>query len=225
MRYDRSLFQFMWRLMVNTLVMRLYQSSRLTLVPVVASLIVACAGAGEGAVKGAAGGALAGAASGLVSALVWGGDPGYHMARGATAGATIGAIGGAVEGSSRARAEQDRKAAEEQRELDQFRRDIGDDAFDGIVALAECKHEVAIANARVAAQSKNGNHALAGLWVQALSLADQGDDAGLDDVTAEIVRWDREIADAAEAERELRKAHDELMDIRSEYMLPRTCSG
>jgi hypothetical protein len=192
----------------------------------VAASIVGCAGAGEGAVKGAAGGALAGAASGLVSSLIWGGDPAYHMARGATVGATVGAIGGAVEGSSRARAEQDRQQAYEQQEIDQFRRDIGNDAFDGVVALAECKHEVAIANAKAATKSTNGNHALAGLWVQALTLADQ--DAGgteLDPVVSEIIRWDRAVNNEADVERELRSAHDDLLDIRTEYHLQRECGA
>lgn len=187
--------------------------------------LVGCAGAGEGAVKGAAGGALAGAASGLVSALVWGGDPGEYMARGATAGATVGAIGGAVEGSSRASAEKNYTAAQEQQEIEQFKREIGTEAFDGIVALAECKHEVAVAKGRLAAESKNGNYALAGLWVQALSFADQDNESGINDVMTEIVRWDREVADEAQFRKGLNKTSEELKDIRSEYNLPRQCSG
>jgi len=188
------------------------------------SVCFGCAGAGEGAVKGAAGGALAGAASGLVSSLIWGGDPGYHMARGATYGATVGAVGGAIEGSSRAKAEQQNAALQEQRELDQIRRDIGNDSFDAIVALAECRHEVAIANARVAAESKNGNHALAGLWVQALTQADQGNQTDVDALAPEIIRWDRELDNASQFSNELTGALEDLKDIRSEYALPRICS-
>ena len=189
-----------------------------------ASLANGCAGAGEGAVKGAAGGALAGAASGLVSALVWGGDPGEHMARGATAGATIGAIGGAVDGSARARAERDYRASQEQREIEQIRREIGSDAFDGVVALAECKHEVALANARVAERSTNSNHALAGLWVQALTFEDQGDSASLDAIEPEIVRWDRGVNDTRQFRQELDAGHGELVQIRLEHSLPPSCS-
>ncbi len=77
----------------------------------------------------------------------------------------------------------------------------------------------------MAVESTNGNHALAGLWVQALSFADQGDDAGLEAITPEIIHWDREISDAPQFQLELSKAHDELLDIRSEYLLPRSCSG
>lgn len=210
--------------MQNSLV-RLFRVIHYSIVLVTAFLIAGCAGAGEGAVKGAGAGALAGAASGLVSALVWGGDPGEHMARGATAGATIGAIGGAVEGSSRAKAEKNRAAAQEQREIEQVRRDIGNDAFDAVVALAECKQEVAIANARVAAGSTNSNHALAGLWIQALTFEDQGDKDGLLTITPEIIRWDREINDQIQFDRELKDAYQGLIDIRSEYALPLHCSS
>jgi hypothetical protein len=93
------------------------------------------------------------------------------MVRGAQAGATVGAVGGAIEGSSKARAEKDYQAAQEQRELDQFRHDVGDYAYDGAVALVDCNHAVEIANAQAAAKSTNSNHALAGLWLQALSYA------------------------------------------------------
>jgi hypothetical protein len=196
---------------------------RLGAAALAAALLAGCAGAGEGAVKGAAGGALAGAASGLVSVLVWGGDPGEHMARGATAGATVGAIGGAVEGSSRARAEKDRKAAQEQRDIDQIRREIGRDAFDGVVALAECRHEVALANAREATRSTNSNHALAGLWVQALTFADQRDAAALDTIESDIIRWDRGIDDGTQFRRELDAGYEDLVQIRREHSLPPGC--
>jgi len=202
---------------------RLFQVGRRALILAAVSLSVACAGAGEGAMKGAGAGALAGAASGLVSALVWGGDPGEHMARGATAGATIGAIGGAVEGSNRAQAKKDYQAAQEQREIEQFRRDIGTDAFDAVVALAECRQEVAIANAQVASASMNSNHALAGLWVQALSFEDTGDDDALRAIIPEIIRWDREINDQAAFDRELKNTYRELINIRAEYALPLSC--
>jgi hypothetical protein len=203
---------------------RLSGNNHYKIVLAVAFLVAGCAGAGEGAVKGATGGALAGAASGLVTALVWGGDPGEHMARGATAGATIGAIGGAVEGSNRAQAEKDYKAAQEQQEIEQFRREIGNDAFDAVVALAECRQEVAIANARVAATSTNSNHALAGLWVQALTFEDQGDQAALSEITPEIIQWDRGINDSEQFNQELATAYRDLIDIRAEYSLPLSCS-
>jgi hypothetical protein len=184
-----------------------------------------CAGAGEGAVKGATSGALAGAASGLVSALIWGGDPAEFAARGATAGATIGAIGGAVQGSNQARTERESAERQQQQEIDQIRRDIGNDAFNGVVALAECKHEVAIANARVAAKSKNSNHALAGLWVEALSLTDTQDVERLNLIVPELVRWDRAMETDADVKKEIDDTYAELLDIRTEFHLPRHCNA
>jgi len=196
---------------------------RFLVVCILSLAVASCAGAGEGAVKGAGAGALAGAASGLVNSLIWGGDPGYHMARGATAGATIGAIGGAVQGSANARAKADREAAQQQRELDMIRRDIGNDAFNAIEALAECKHSVAIANADVAVQSKNSNHALAGLWIKTLAYADQKNSSAAHDMFPEIVRWDRDINSAEQADKVVHDALDELKAIRAEFHLPQTC--
>ena len=202
----------------------LSQNKRILVLLLSVSATGGCAGAGEGAVEGAATGALAGAASGLVTALVWGGDAGEHMARGAAAGATVGAIGGAVHGSQKAKAEENYNAAQEQQEIEQFRRDIGNDAFDGVVALAECKQEVALANARVAAQSTNSNHALAGLWVQALTYEDQGDTTSLAALRPEILQWDRGINSEEEFQRELAAAYRDLVQIRADYSLPLSCS-
>jgi hypothetical protein len=205
------------------ILIQLRRLSRRATVVIAAVSLAACAGAGKGAVEGAAGGALAGAAGGLVSSLIWGGDVGEHMARGAATGATIGAIGGAVQGSQRAKAEKQYQARQEQRELDELRREIGDDSFDAVVALAECRHEVAIANARVAAQSTNSNHALAGLWIQALTYADQDDEAGLAAIGPEVVRWDRAVTDANQFDRELEAGYNELLNIRAEHSLPVRC--
>ena len=203
---------------------RILPRDGLFLLCLVSILSVSCAGAGKGAVKGAGAGALAGAASGLVTSLIWGGDPGYHMARGATAGATIGAIGGAVEGSARAREKADREAAKKQRDIDQLRRDIGDDAFNAAEAMADCKHAVAIANADVAIQSRNANHALAGLWIKALTYADQGNSSAAQDVFPEIIRWDRDVESAEQAGEIVHEALGQLKVIRSEFHLPQTCS-
>jgi len=189
-----------------------------------AVIVSGCEGAGEGAVKGAGAGAVAGAASGLVSALIWGGDPGEHMVRGAATGATIGAVGGAVQGSQQAKATKDRETAQQQRELELYRRDIGDDAFNGVVALAECKHDVAIANGNTAARSRNSNHALSGLWVTTLAYADRGDEEAARGMYPELIRWDRDIDSESRASEVVESTLLELQDVRSEYHLPRTCN-
>jgi hypothetical protein len=60
--------------------------------------------------------------------------------------------------------------------------------------------------------------------VKTLTPADQGDASSLHQVTPEIFRWDRKIANTSQFDSELKKAHDDLVDIRSDYMLPRSCN-
>ena len=182
----------------------------------------ACSGtSGQRAADGAGTGALAGAAGGLVSGLLWGGDPLQSAARGAVVGGTAGAVAGGVSG-----AQQDKAvaAANKQTEIDELRKQIGPDAFSGVTALAKCEHEVAEASARVAQKSTNSNYALAGLWVESISKADRGDNAGAQTLDDEIAKWDRSIETAAQAETERQAALIKLQDIRQEYKLPRTCS-
>jgi len=182
-----------------------------------------CSGAsGQRAAEGAGTGALAGAAGGLVSGLLWGGDPLESAARGAVVGATTGAVVGGVSG---AQADKAQAQAQQQNEIAELRTQIGEDAFAGISALADCKHGVAEANAQVAAKSSNSNYALAGLWVEAISLADRGDLAGAQALYPEIIRWDRSAENTDQAEAELQGALVKLQDIRQQYDLPRTCSN
>jgi hypothetical protein len=188
----------------------------------IALLVNGCSGAsGQRAAEGAGTGALAGAAGGLVSGLLWGGDPLESAARGAVVGATTGAVVGGVSGAKEDKA---RAANTQKQEVDALRNQLGPDAFSGIVALAECKHEVAEANARVAATSTNSNYALAGLWVDALSQADRGDLASAQTMFPEIVKWDRSIDTTEHAATELQNSLVKLQDIRAEYKLPRNCS-
>ncbi len=67
---------------------------------------------------------------------------------------------------------------------------IGPDAYNGLVALAECKHDIAIANAREAAKSGNKDFALAGTWVEVLTEADRQRDAQAQSLFPEIVTRD-----------------------------------
>jgi transcription initiation factor TFIIIB Brf1 subunit/transcription initiation factor TFIIB len=182
----------------------------------------ACTGAsGQRAAEGAGTGALAGAAGGLVSGLLWGGDPLESAARGAVVGATTGAVVGGVSGAQQDKAQ---AQAAQQKEIEELRNQIGPDAFAGVTALAKCEHEVAEANARVAAKSTNSNYALAGLWVESISMADRGDIAGATANDAEIIKWDRSIETAAEVDNERQAALSQLQDIRQEFKLPRTCT-
>jgi hypothetical protein len=173
----------------------------------------------KGASKGAATGAVAGAVGGLVGALVFGGDPVDRAARGAVYGGTTGAVVGAIAGS-----EADQRV-KEQREagLAKLREDIGDDAFEGLVALAECRHDESKSQAAKAQQSDNPNYALAGLWLEVLNYADQRDETRARSLFPTVVEKDWDIETESQAEEAMRKAMNELMDIRQEYKLPRVC--
>jgi len=177
--------------------------------------------AAKGAGTGATTGAVSGAVGGLVSALVFGGDAGEAMARGAVYGGAVGATAGAMGGA------QVDKKLEQQRDAtaEALRTKIGDDAYEGLAALADCKHDVSLKQADLARQSDNPNFSLAGLWLEVLSYADQGNEARARELFPEIVTEDWNIESEAEAEADMRQTLTKLMDIREQYSMPRVCSG
>jgi len=176
--------------------------------------------AAKGAGSGATTGAVSGAVGGLVSALVFGGDPAEAAARGAVYGGAVGATAGAMSG-----AQVDSKIAQ-QREasVEALRKRIGDDAFKGLEALADCDHEVSLKQAGLARQSDNPNFSLAGLWLEVLSYADKGDDTEARKLFSDVVKQDWDIKSEAEAETTMRDTLIKLMDIREQYSMPRECS-
>ena len=178
----------------------------------------------KGAAKGATTGAVAGAVGGMVSALVFGGDVVEAGARGAVYGGTTGAVAGGISGAEADRAVAAQKQAEREAQLERLRKEIGTDAYNGVVALADCKHEVAIANARVAAESNSSDYVLAGLWVEALTEADRRHDQKARALLPQIVARDRKFKTEAEADAAMRVALDELANIRVEYGMPAACA-
>ena len=175
----------------------------------------------KGASRGAATGALSGAVGGLVSALVFGGDPVDRAARGAVYGGAVGATAGAIAGS-----EVDKQVkAQQEAGLAQLRKDIGEDAYNGLEALAHCKHDVSLRQATKAQQSQNPNYSLAGLWLEVLSYADQREEAKARALFPSLVEKDWDINGEAQAEEVMRRALNELMIIRQEYQLPRVCGS
>jgi hypothetical protein len=189
-------------------------------------LIVACSSGSEaskGAKQGATTGAVAGAVGGMVTALVFGGNVADAGARGAVAGASSGAVVGGMSGSQRDKQNEQQQAADQDAELAKLRQKIGDDAFDGMVALARCNHGVAVANADVAMQSSNADYALAGLWVNVLTSADQRNEPEARSRFPEIIAQDKKIKTEAEAEQSMREALQQLMDIREANNLPKIC--
>ena len=181
--------------------------------------------AAKGAAEGATTGAVAGAIGGIVGALVFGGDVVEAGARGAVYGGTTGAVVGGMSGSKADKAVAEQKQAEREAELAQFKKEIGTDAYNGVDALAQCKHDVAIANAREALKSSNSDYALAGVWVEVLTEADRGREVQARALFPEIVARDRDVKSAADAEALMRQALQELGSIRVEYGMPAVCSS
>jgi hypothetical protein len=185
-------------------------------------LLTACSGqSGQRAAQGAGTGALAGAAGGLVSGLLWGGNPLESAVKGAAVGATAGAVVGGVSG---AEADKAQAEATRQQQIAEFRSQIGEDAYAGVVALAECKHGVAEANAQVAAKSGNSNYALAGLWVETLSYADRGDTTGAQAHYPEIIKQDPGLDTNEQVDATVQETLGKLQDIRADNKLPKTCT-
>ena len=175
---------------------------------------------GKMAGQGAATGAIAGSVGGLVGALVFGGDPAEAAARGAVWGASTGAVAGAVTG---AQVDATEKSKQQQQNLAQLKKAIGDDAFNGLAALAECKHDVAIAYGRTSAGSDNKDYALAGLWLEVLSYADMQQEDQARALFPAIIEKDADIASENEVEELLGKALQRLKEIRGEHGLPAVC--
>ena len=175
---------------------------------------------GKMAGQGAATGAVAGSVGGLVGALVFGGDPAEAAARGAVWGASTGAVAGAVSGSQVDAAEKQKK----DQNLENLKKAIGEDAFNGLVALAECKHDVAIAYGKTAATSDNRDHALAGLWLEILAYGDSRQEKLARGLFPQLMEKDKDITSEEKAEEVMRKALQQLMDIRQEHGLPKICS-
>jgi hypothetical protein len=175
--------------------------------------------AGEGATTGA----VAGAVGGLLSALIFGGDPAEGAARGAVWGASTGAVAGGMTGDRIDSKREQQRAQQQDADLEKLRAELGDDAFAGLEALADCRHEIALGYARSAARSDDRNHALAGLWLEVLTHADRRDEARARALFPELVAADSHLGSEAQAEETMRETLQSLMDIRAEYGLQRVC--
>ena len=181
--------------------------------------------AAKGAGKGATTGALAGAVGGMATALIFGGDVGEAAARGAVYGGASGAVVGGMSGASVDKQVAAQEQAERDKQIAEFRDEIGADAYNGFVALAECKYDIAIANAREARKSRNRDHALAGLWIEILTEADRESPDAASELFPELVSSDKQIKTVGDAESRTGKALVQLGEIRVEYDLPKDCTS
>jgi hypothetical protein len=199
---------------------------RAALVIMVCAVMGACSSGSEaskGAKQGATTGAIAGAVGGMATALVFGGNVADAGARGAVAGGSSGAVVGGMSGSQRDKQKKEQQAAQQDATLAELKKKIGDDAFDGMVALTKCNYAVANANADVSMRSGNANYALAGLWIKVLSSADQRNESEARARFPEIIDQDKKIKSEAEAEQAMRETLQQLMDIRVANNLPKVC--
>ena len=179
--------------------------------------------AAQGAKQGAAMGAISGAVGSMVGALVFGGNVLDAGARGAVVGGSVGATAGAMAGASRDKAAKARQSATRDAEIESLRQELGPDAFNGAVALAECKHSVALANAAEARKTAEQDYRLAGLWVEILTLADQQRESEARALFPSLIEQDPDIRTAAQAEQGMRTASARLGEIRRDYGRPMVC--
>jgi hypothetical protein len=181
--------------------------------------------AAKGTAKGAGTGALAGAVGGMATALIFGGNVGEAAARGAVYGGASGAVVGGMSGASVDKQVAAQEQAERDKEIAEFRDEIGADAFNGFVALAECKHDIAIANAREARKSRNRDYSLAGLWIEVLTEADRQNPDAASELFPELVSSDKAVKTVGDAQLRTDEALQHLGEIRVEYDLPKDCAS
>jgi hypothetical protein len=191
--------------------------------PVIVSGCASDSYAAKGAATGAGTGALAGAIGAAATALVFGGNVAEAAGRGAVYGGTSGAVVGGMSGARQDQRVAEQERAEYERRVAAFRKQIGDDAFNGFVALAECKDAVAIANAHEAQQSKTAKYALAGLWLEALVAADRADEASVNASLERIVTDDDDYDTVPEVRARLDETLAALGQARVDHGLERVC--
>ena len=182
--------------------------------------LTGCSGqTGKRAGQGAAAGAAAGAVGGVVSALIFGGDVGDAAARGAVWGASTGAVSGAIAGS------QEDKALNKQEEeaIKKLKTKLGEDAYSGLAALAQCKYAVAISYAQIAQKLDNKEYALAGQWLETLVYADQGDTRQAREKFPVIIASDPKLQTESDVEQSMQKALQGVANIREQHNNSRTC--
>lgn len=176
----------------------------------------------QGAGKGAAVGGAAGAVGGIVSALVFGGDVGEAAARGAVWAASTGAVTGGIAGAQADNAQKTKEKAAREADL---KKELGDDAYSGLVALAECKHEVALGYARSSSKSKNKDYALAGLWLEVLTEADRQQPEKARLLFPELIKQDAKVNTDEDAEGIMVGAKAKLQEVRNDHNLKASCQS
>ena len=179
----------------------------------------------QGSKTGAKRGAASGAVAGAVGAMIFGGDVVGGAAAGAAMGSASGATSGAMAGGDadrRVEAQRQEGLAKQEAEIREL---VGPDAYSALEALADCDHDEALKRAAAARSASNPNYQVAGLWTQVLTYADGGQMARAKGMLPAVVEADWEMKTEAQADAFLGELLNEMMDIREQYDLPRTCGA
>ncbi len=178
---------------------------------------------GESAVQGA----MIGAIGGLLVAGMFD----LSVATPVGIGAAVGAAGGAAIGAStppNAGPDDPTKPGdppavlrEQQRKL---RAQLGPSAYAGLEALAACRHDEALTWAKNAAYTDNPDHALAGVWLTAVTYGDAGRIEEASAVLPQIVARDPRVSSEDAARRLVDQRVVQIQDIRVSYGQPATCA-
>ena len=174
----------------------------------------------KGAGTGAAIGGLSGVVGGMVSALVFGGNIGEAAAKGAVWGASTGAVSGAIAGAHQNALE--KKEINEKR-TEELQKTLGEDAFNSLSALSECKHDIALGYARTAAQSSKQHESLAGIWLEILTLIDRGEPGQAKALYPKLIEADKRIESIARAEELTNQTYAQLKSLRTDYGFSASC--
>ncbi len=177
----------------------------------------------KGAAAGAKRGAASGAVAGAVGALIFGGSVARGAAAGAAMGSAAGATSGAMAGGEADRQAKAQKEAQLAAEAAAIREEVGPDAYSALEALADCAHEEALQRAAAARATSNPNYQVAGLWTQVLTFADSGQMPKAESMLPVVVEKDWEMKTEEQARAFLGTLLNEMMDIREQYGLERTC--
>lgn len=160
----------------------------------------------EGAKSGATSGAIGGAVGGMVSSLIFGGNPLAGAASGAAIGAASGAAIGASSGASRDKKEKDLYVAE-----------FGQYNYDGFLALVDCQYDKALELADKGQQYKDPHYAVAGVWLETITYADQSQYDKAAEFYSILEKNDPDLLDRKDTERQLRDAVRKLRNIRVDF--------
>ncbi|MEH6588950.1 MAG: hypothetical protein V7746_01770 [Halioglobus sp.] len=189
-----------------------------------AALLAGCSTeATQGAKQGAASGAAVGAVGGMVTALVFGGDIADGAARGAVWGGSTGAASGAIQGEQVAKQKRSVEQQKKAKELEKLQKEIGTDAYRGLEALADCNHTVAKAYAETAQGNSKKNYALAGYWLEIMTVAEMGNKKEAQSMLPELVKVDSKVKTTQQANKLLGEVLVELGQIREDNGMRRNC--